>query len=49
MSASSNPGPGDEGYGAFEEKLRNRFDSRAVDGRITVKYTTGLAVGPLNG
>ena len=48
-SASRNPSPGDKGYEAFEEKLRKRFDSQAIDGRITVKYTTELAVGRLNG
>ena len=48
-SASRNPSLGDKGYEAFEEKLRKRFDSQALDGRITVKYTTELAVGRLNG
>lgn len=47
-SASRNPSPGDEGYEEFEEKLRKRFDSQSKDGRITVKYTTGLAIGLLN-
>ena len=47
-SSSRNPSPGDEGYEEFEEKLRKRFDSQAVDGRITVEYATVLAVGRLN-
>ena len=47
-SASRNPNPGEEGYEEFEEKLRKRFDSQSKDGRITVKYTTELAVGRLN-
>ena len=47
-SASRNPSPGDKGYRDFEENLRQRFDSKAVDGRITVRYVTELAVGRLN-
>ena len=47
-SASRNPSPGDEGYEEFEEKLRKRFDSQSKGGRITVEYTTELAVGRLN-
>ena len=46
-SSSRNPDPGEEGYEEFEAKLRKRFDSEAVDGRISVKYTTELAVGRL--
>jgi SAM-dependent methyltransferase len=47
-SASRNPGPGDEGYKEFEEKLKKRFYSLAVDGLVTVRYTTELSVGRLN-
>ncbi len=47
-SASRNPGPGNEGYEEFEEKMKKRFSSREVNGRITVEYTTELAVGRLN-
>lgn len=47
-SASRNPSPGDEGYKEFEEKLKQRFDSQSKGGRITVRYTTELAIGRLN-
>jgi ubiquinone/menaquinone biosynthesis C-methylase UbiE len=47
-SASGAPGEEEHAYEAFEEKHRDFFDSRAVDGLIEVKYKTELAVGRLN-
>ena len=46
-SASRNPSPADEEYEAFEQKHRKRFGLQAVDGLISVRYTTELTVGRL--
>jgi ubiquinone/menaquinone biosynthesis C-methylase UbiE len=55
-SSASNPSQGDDGYEEFEHEQRKEFeheqrkvfDAQAVDGLITVKYATELAVAPLN-
>ncbi|MCX5977857.1 MAG: class I SAM-dependent methyltransferase [Coprothermobacterota bacterium] len=44
-SSASNPSQGDDGYEEFEQKQRNVFDARAVNGVIAIHYTTKLAVG----
>jgi ubiquinone/menaquinone biosynthesis C-methylase UbiE len=47
-SAASSPSQSDVGYQKFEHEHRRLFDARAVDGLITVEYTTELAVGRSN-
>ena len=47
-SAADAPLLGDVGYGDFEEAHRRRFAAQAVDGLITIHYTTELVVGRPN-
>lgn len=46
-SSAFHPNPGDEDYARFEMKQRELFDQRAVEGLITIAFTTELAIGHL--
>lgn len=46
-SSAFHPNPGDENYPRFEKEQREVFDQSAVNGLITIAFTTELAVGRL--
>lgn len=46
-SCGQNPSIGDPGYEQFEQQRREIFDRQAVDGLITISFTTQLVAGKL--